>query len=98
LLYQAPLKGAPYKQKEAPSAPSPQPDEREALPLFCILTSVFCILLPVQKLTATVITLNEERNLEAALQSLAWADEIVVVDSGSTDGTLDIARRHVPRV
>jgi glycosyltransferase involved in cell wall biosynthesis len=52
----------------------------------------------VQKLTATVITLNEERNLEAALQSLAWADEIVVVDSGSTDGTLDIARRHGARV
>jgi len=52
----------------------------------------------VQKVTATVITLNEERNLEDALQSLAWVDEIVVVDSGSTDATIDIARRHGARV
>jgi glycosyltransferase involved in cell wall biosynthesis len=52
----------------------------------------------VQKVTATVITLNEERNLEAALQSLAWADEIVVIDSGSSDGTVEIARRHGARV
>lgn len=51
-----------------------------------------------QKVTATVITLNEERNLEAALQSLAWADEIIVVDSGSTDRTVEIARRHGARV
>jgi glycosyltransferase involved in cell wall biosynthesis len=52
----------------------------------------------VPKVTATVITLNEARNIEDALRSIAWADEIVVVDAGSTDGTVDIARRHGARV
>ena len=49
-------------------------------------------------MTATVITLNEEANVDAALASLAWVDEIVVVDSGSTDQTVAIARRHGARV
>lgn len=40
-----------------------------------------------------ILTLNEERNLPRALQSVAgWAAEIFVVDSGSTDRTLEIAR------
>jgi len=43
--------------------------------------------------TATVITLNEAAHIEACLASLAWADEVIVVDSGSTDGTPDLARR-----
>jgi glycosyltransferase involved in cell wall biosynthesis len=38
-------------------------------------------------------TRNEERNLEACLASVAWADEVIVFDSHSTDGTLDLARR-----
>lgn len=42
-------------------------------------------------LSAVVITLNEERNLERCLASLSWADEILVVDSGSTDRTREIA-------
>ena len=50
------------------------------------------------KLTVTVITRDEGRNIEAALQSVAWADEIVVVDSGSTDETVSIARRMASRV
>lgn len=45
------------------------------------------------KLSVVIITLNEERNIERCLQSVAWADEIVVVDSGSTDATLDICGR-----
>lgn len=40
----------------------------------------------------TIITLNEAEHIGAALDSAAWADEIVLVDSGSTDGTADIAR------
>ena len=44
------------------------------------------------KLTVTVITRNEAAHIDAALASVAWADEIVVVDSGSTDGTVAIAR------
>jgi (heptosyl)LPS beta-1,4-glucosyltransferase len=50
------------------------------------------------KLTVTVITRNEASNLEGALQSVQWADEIVVVDSRSTDDTAEIARRHGARV
>jgi glycosyltransferase involved in cell wall biosynthesis len=43
--------------------------------------------------TALVITLNEAAHIEACLASLAWADERLVVDSGSTDGTVAIAER-----
>ena len=39
------------------------------------------------KLSATIITYNEERNIKACLESLSFVDEIVVVDSGSTDNT-----------
>ena len=45
-----------------------------------------------------VITSNEARNVGAALESVRWADDIVVVDSGSTDDTVAIARRHTDRV
>jgi glycosyltransferase involved in cell wall biosynthesis len=44
-------------------------------------------------LSVAIITRNEEANLERTLSSVAWADEIVVVDSGSSDGTEEIARR-----
>ena len=45
-----------------------------------------------------VITRNEARNIGAALESVRWAEDIVVVDSGSTDETVAIARRHTDRV
>jgi glycosyltransferase involved in cell wall biosynthesis len=48
-------------------------------------------------LTVAVITLNERRNLDRCLRSVAWADEILVVDSGSDDGTPEIATRHGAR-
>jgi glycosyltransferase involved in cell wall biosynthesis len=50
------------------------------------------------KITATVITFNEEANIARALESLAWADEIIVVDSESRDRTVEIARRFTDRV
>ncbi|HEX8090657.1 MAG TPA: glycosyltransferase family 2 protein [Blastocatellia bacterium] len=50
------------------------------------------------KISATVITFNEEENIAAALESLSWADEIIVVDSQSGDGTVEIALRYTDRV
>ena len=43
------------------------------------------------KISATIITFNEESNIKAACESVAWADEILVVDSESTDRTREIA-------
>src|SRR4051795_13624409 len=50
------------------------------------------------KLTVTVITRDEADNIAAALQSVSWADEIIVVDSHSTDETVSIARELASRV
>lgn len=49
-------------------------------------------------ITAAVITLDEERNLAGLLRALNWTDQIVVVDGGSRDATLPIARRHGCRI
>ena len=49
-------------------------------------------------ISAIVITRNEERHLQACLESLRWADEIIVLDSFSTDRTLEIARRFTDKV
>lgn len=43
------------------------------------------------KISAVIITFNEEENIRPACESVGWADEIVVVDSESTDKTRDIA-------
>jgi glycosyltransferase involved in cell wall biosynthesis len=48
--------------------------------------------------TAILITLNESANIAAALDSVRWADEIVVVDAESRDETVAIARRYTDRV
>lgn len=50
------------------------------------------------RLTACVIARDEERTIERALRSLSFADEIVVVDGGSTDRTREIAARYATRV
>jgi (heptosyl)LPS beta-1,4-glucosyltransferase len=49
-------------------------------------------------ISAVVITLNEERNIVDCLASVAWADEIVVVDACSTDRTVELARRFTDRI
>lgn len=45
-------------------------------------------------LSVIIITHNESRNIEACLRSVAFADEVVVLDSGSTDDTVQLARAH----
>lgn len=50
------------------------------------------------RLSVYIIAYNEADKIEAALESVAWADEIVVADSFSTDGTADIARRYTGKV
>lgn len=43
------------------------------------------------RISACIITFNEEENIRAACESVAWADEVLVVDSESTDATREIA-------
>lgn len=50
------------------------------------------------RLSATVICRDEAAKIRGCLESLAFCDEVVVVDSGSTDGTLEIARELSDRV
>ncbi len=50
------------------------------------------------KVSVTIITKNEADDIAAALDSVAWADERIVVDSCSTDDTAAIASRHGARV
>jgi len=50
------------------------------------------------KLSVIIITHNEERNIQACLESVKWADEIIVVDAFSTDRTVDICRGYTDRI
>jgi glycosyltransferase involved in cell wall biosynthesis len=50
------------------------------------------------RLSAVVITLNEEAHIRRCLESVAWADEVVVVDACSHDKTVQIAREFTDRV
>ncbi len=47
-----------------------------------------------EKLSIVIITKNEESNIGRCLKSVRWADEIVIIDSGSTDRTLEICRDY----
>jgi glycosyltransferase involved in cell wall biosynthesis len=54
--------------------------------------------MPRAPVTVTIITLNESEHIAAAIETAAWADEILVVDSGSTDDTVPIATASGARV
>lgn len=51
-----------------------------------------------QKLSVLIPCFNEEKNIEECLKSVSWADEIFIVDSYSTDRTLDIAKKYTERI
>lgn len=46
------------------------------------------------KVSVCIITKNEEKNIVRCLESVSWADELIVVDSRSTDKTVELAERH----
>ncbi len=50
------------------------------------------------KVSCLLLTYNEEANIGPCLEALSWCDDIVIVDSGSTDDTVAIARRQGARV
>ena len=50
------------------------------------------------RLSVVIITKNEEQRIARCLESVQWADEIIVLDSGSTDRTVEICRRWTPHV
>jgi glycosyltransferase involved in cell wall biosynthesis len=49
-------------------------------------------------ISVIITTFNEEINIEDCIRSVLWADEILVVDSNSTDRTVELARRHPVRL
>jgi glycosyltransferase involved in cell wall biosynthesis len=50
------------------------------------------------KISAAIIAKDEEKMIEDCLKSLAWVDEIVLIDSGSTDRTCDIADKYTAKI
>ena len=51
-----------------------------------------------KKISVTVITKNEEKNISDCLKSVSWADEIIVVDSESTDTTVELTKQFTDRI
>lgn len=49
-------------------------------------------------LSAVILTRNEEERIKSCLESIKWVDEIVVVDDGSTDKTLEIAKKYGAKI
>lgn len=50
------------------------------------------------RITAIILTFNEERQIRDCLESIKWVDEIIVIDSLSTDRTIDICREYTDKI
>ena len=46
------------------------------------------------RISVVIIVRDEAAQIERCLESAAWADEIIIVDTGSTDGTVDICKKY----
>ena len=51
-----------------------------------------------EKLSCVVLTKNAEQDIGECLETIKWADEIIIVDDFSTDGTIDICRRYTDKI
>ncbi|CAL7960779.1 (heptosyl)LPS beta-1,4-glucosyltransferase [Gammaproteobacteria bacterium] len=49
-------------------------------------------------ISTIIITKNEEQNIAACIESILWTDEIIILDSGSTDNTLAICKKYAPKI
>lgn len=49
-------------------------------------------------ISVVIITYNEEENIIDCLESIKWAEEIIIVDSFSTDGTLQISKKYTDKI
>lgn len=60
----------------------------------------FCGIIKIMdnKISAVISAFNEENNIKDCLQSVAWADEIIVIDNSSIDRTAQIAKKYTSRV
>ncbi|PYR01638.1 MAG: hypothetical protein DMG00_30895 [Acidobacteria bacterium] len=77
---------------------NPSPESRIPANPESRIPNPVCYTPRVPKLSVTVITKNEAADIDDALASVSFADEIVVVDAFSTDETVRIAKRHTDRV
>jgi len=50
------------------------------------------------RISVYILTYNEEEKIEEAIQTVTWADEIVIIDSFSTDSTVEICRRYTDKI
>ena len=50
------------------------------------------------KISAIIITYNEEKNIEDCIKSVDWADEIIIIDSNSCDKTIEIASGYTQKI
>ena len=50
------------------------------------------------KISASIIVYNEEENIAQVCETVSWADEIVIVDSDSTDKTVEIASQYTDKI
>ena len=54
--------------------------------------------MPKNKISVIIITANEEENIRECLESVKWADEVIIVDSESSDRTTDIAGEFTDKI